>query len=545
MSLTDFPTLIDTFPTVNAGTGDKLNTAGKLHDAQHNKVSQAVVAVQRQLHGLILNPLGPVYGVLGNGVANDATGLNTAYAEVEAAGGGVLWLAKPPVNYRFTADLNWTSNRVSVLGPGSAAVLLQAVGTAKINIRPSTFTVTQGPSIGGFTVQGDGSAPSTATGIYTGDITGFHFDDIVVQGFTGTGSIGVHVHTDTQTELNVFDRLHLNGNAINIKWTNSNPSLNSLARNNFYRCHINVNAGQIGWQMRDEVNLYTSVLNITGNMAGAGTFFDIGDTAQINGCFVSIGMEQTSGSGGTPYIVAAGAYVFGYGVARFEGFSGWTGALSGGARHAPGWRIMGPEAVVSAVDSQVDGQIANFLGSGNAANVHPLLWDNAQDPYATIGFMTGTNIRAPFVTMYDSVASAFIIYKIGSGAPNNLAEVMRVTNQGHVIVTTGSPATGAALAAAGTSPPAPLSSGNNASGTFSLGTGTTPTSGAQARFTFATAWPVAPDVVLGFLSGGCWDVEPIITVTTTYIEVVFRQVPAASQAVGTWAFSFHAQGSAT
>lgn len=388
----------------------------------HNTVVHADLARWWNHRRDPLNALDPEFGIVGDG-ADESAALADFYA-AGVATGRPLHFPKPPVAYGYASDLDWDDNTVSVIGAGSGLVTLQAIGTARINIRPATFTATQGPSIGGFTVQGDGTAGGT--GIYTGDITGYHFDDIVVQGFTGAGAIGIHVATDTQTEINVWERLHLNGNTIGIKWTNSSPSLNSLARNNFHRLHINVNAGQTGWMMRDNGNLYTSVLNITGNMAGAGTFFDIGDTATINGCFIDIGMEQTSGSGGIPYTVATTAFVFGYGVARFENFSGWTGAISGGARHSPGWRIMGPEAVVNAVDSQVEGQIANFLGSGNAGNVHPVLWDSAQDPYATVGFITGTNIRSPFVVMYDSPASAFMVYKVGAGgAPNALTEVFR------------------------------------------------------------------------------------------------------------------------
>jgi hypothetical protein len=553
VSLTDttaFPGAVDVFPDINAVGGDMLNTVGKEHDALHDKTAKGLAVAEKLLKDAFVSAFDPRFGVIGDNIADDTTGLNAGYNAVHSAGGGIFWLPKPLSAYRHTANLNWTSNIVTVYAAGSGVVTIQAVGTALINVKPNPITVVQGPKFRGFTVQGDAAAPSGAVGIYTGDIIGSEWDDIVVQGFTGTNSIGLWFDNyNLFTERNVFKRVWLNNNNIGLLMghtTGGGPfGTNSFGYNRFLDLRINTFGSQIGFITQNDVNFYSSILNMVCNVDGAGTVFSIRDTSTMNGVVFAVGAEQTGGTGGIPYVVDSTAFVFGYGKMRFENFA-TDGTITGGPRATPAWRIMDNEAIRAGVDSAREGTIANFLGSGNTANVHPLLWDSLQNPFAFIGLLTGTNIAAPYVCMYDSAASAFLVYKRGSGAPSNMTELFRITNQAHIVVSGGGAPTAAAHAALGTSPPAPAISGNNVRGTVSLGTGTTPAAGHAVRVTWATAWPVAPVVTLtplvGLLLGGASGVNAEVVSTTTHFDIYFATAPAASQAVGTYPWSYVAIG---
>ncbi|WP_256788791.1 hypothetical protein [Frankia sp. AvcI1] len=107
----------------------------------------------------------------------------------------------------------------------------------------------------------------------------------------------------------------------------------------------------------------------------------------------------------------------------------------------------------------------------------------------------------------------------------------------------GAPAvTAAAGAAAGTSPPAPVvGPSNDQSGTVTFGSGSgSPAAGAQVIVSFSTAWASAPRAViispnndatqqLGLFAG-----RP----STTGFTVSAHTAPAASQAAGTFSFSY-------
>ncbi|HYH48872.1 MAG TPA: hypothetical protein VEG38_04920 [Acidimicrobiia bacterium] len=479
---------------------------------------------------------------VGNGMVDNTAALEDDYGELASAGGGVLFL---PPGVHNHGELTWDSNVVSVLGPGSGVCALQAIDDAPINIRPSPITVVQGPKFGGFTVQGDPSLPTGTAGIKTGDIIGAEWDDIVIQGFAGLGSTGLWIdNINLFTERNVFGRVWLNNNKESLRLSHTGGDeqpTNSFGYNRFLDLRINVWDGQTAIVAEDDINLYSSILNLVCNVDGAGTVYDIRDSASFNGVVFGSGAEQTGGTGGIPYKVAATAFVFGYGMMRFENFA-TDGILTGGARHTPAWRIMDQEAVRAGVDSAREGQIANFLGSGNPANVHPLLWDAIQNPFGFIGFLTGPNNASPYVCMYDSASSAFIVYKRGSGSPANMAEVQRVTNHGHVVVSAGTPATATNGAGAGTGAPTPATSGNNTKGTATFGTGTSPAAGLLGRVTFAQPWPVLPEIVLQPLSSACHDLKPIVLRNTDYFEIHASVTPAASQPLGTYNWSWHAKG---
>lgn len=185
MSLTDttsFPTGLDTFPDIAAGS-DSLNSVGKEHDALHDKTSKAVAQLER------IN-LGPThvnvkaFGALGNGAANDSAAITAAYAA--AADGAIMrfpvgeYMVDPAIlailaSRRIEGDgqyMTWLKLRSDTAG---AALDLNITGGG-----PSTRTQ-YGPQVKGIGIN-LGLAPS-ATGIkFRGNTAWVHVDDILIEG---------------------------------------------------------------------------------------------------------------------------------------------------------------------------------------------------------------------------------------------------------------------------------------------------------------------------------------------------------------------------
>jgi hypothetical protein len=113
------------------------------------------------------------------------------------------------------------------------------------------------------------------------------------------------------------------------------------------------------------------------------------------------------------------------------------------------------------------------------------------------------------------------------------------------LVQGGSAPTIAALTANGGSPPTPTVTGNDARGTASFGSGTTPTTGSQVTVTFAsgTAYVATPRVVLTALNSLTAAAQPYIAaVSATAFTIGFTIAPSASQTVGTYQLAFQVVG---
>lgn len=91
MSLTDFPTLVDTFTDPDDSAGDELNTPTKEHDAQHAKKNQALAATQRVTVGPTFENI-KGHGAAGSGLGNDSA----AFAAADAVSSdGAIWNLPP------------------------------------------------------------------------------------------------------------------------------------------------------------------------------------------------------------------------------------------------------------------------------------------------------------------------------------------------------------------------------------------------------------------------------------------------------------------
>jgi len=143
--------------------------------------------------------------------------------------------------------------------------------------------------------------------------------------------------------------------------------------------------------------------------------------------------------------------------------------------------------------------------------------------------MTGNDLNG-FGSGRDSFVSSGVIvrtdqnYSVGSGAASPTA---------------------AAQAAAGTSAPSPTIGSNtwDNAGLINTGTGSGPTTGTQVTVTFSGAWRRTPFVTITPENAATAALQPYVTSTsTTAFSVGFGVAPAASQAVGTYAFNFSVNG---
>ncbi len=129
MSLSDFPALVDTFPVIDAGAGDQLNTAGKEHDDFHNLLADAILAMQAKLgpdnslsvnsHDFILDKTAKfVANRYRTGFNSDTDALQAAAAAALAAGGGEVWAYGPWT----VEDRVEHGEAVNIRGAGSSQV---------------------------------------------------------------------------------------------------------------------------------------------------------------------------------------------------------------------------------------------------------------------------------------------------------------------------------------------------------------------------------------------------------------------------------------
>lgn len=301
-------------------------------------LTESVGATLRQKMVALVDPIASVIdrilvdvverGADPTGGNNVSTIMNDTYTSIHNAGGGILWI--PKGTFKYTSDLNWNSNLVSVLGPGSPAVTLQASGTAKIVARPSPFTITQGPKFGGFTVKGDATAPAGAVGVHSGDITGSEWNDVVIKNFSGPGSIGFHLQNNLSvgwTERNLFNRFWVDSNAIGIKCSMSaaavTAAMNSFGYNRWNDLRMNVGSGQVGFQASQDSLIYNNVFTaVVCNLHGTNpVMFDMLDTSSISGWMVCQA-EQTDGTGGIGVREASPKFQF-----VPNGFRNYTGTM--------------------------------------------------------------------------------------------------------------------------------------------------------------------------------------------------------------------------
>ncbi len=375
MSLTDFPALVDTFPVIDAGAGDDLNTAGKKHDDLHNFQSEAIVALQRV-------SVGPThYNVEGRTEATFQLRWLAALAEAQAGNGGVLVLTPGAKSAASLGTITKPNVSIWVPGGSASAPITHTAGGELLRWANSPLTVTQQGYIRGLKIVGNATTGAKGITFFdTGTLP--ELDDVVIADFTGTSALGMLVENGTWwNERTLGCRLHLDNNTIGMKL------LGVGAANSFFYwrmsdLRLNVNANQKGVQIAGTALLQGGIWNVLCNIGGNnGIVFDLADTAAWGGLVWATG-EQTSGTGGVDRNYASGA------IWAASGQVAITGVDTGIAANnwAP-WELRQAGQVWSRYPA-VPTVVAN--AAAGTAPPAPTITGNDRRFYVDIGTGTGT-----------------------------------------------------------------------------------------------------------------------------------------------------------
>lgn len=291
-----------------------------------------------------------------------------ALADANSAGGTII---VPAGAYTSSTLGTVTSQRVSIEGPGGPqATRITHTGTGNLlTFAPNPQGVDQMGTVRGIRFLGNANAGTRAIRCVDCGVLP-DFEDVVISGFNGSGSVGIDIeNVAIWNERGSGRRVSLEHNTIGMRLTGGGPS-NSLFYHRWLDLRLNIAANQIGIQARGTALLQGGIFNITVNMDGSnGVVMDLADTASWGGD-VYLSGEQTTGTGGILRRLAAGAY----------------------------WAASGAVGVVGCVDS---GTVANIWSPFErfGTHVHHLF---PAVPSVTMGAAAGTSPPTPTISGNDT-----------------------------------------------------------------------------------------------------------------------------------------------
>lgn len=181
-----------------------------------------------------------------------------------------------------------TSPGVSIVGEGSyASVFNCSVDGDCLRIYTLPFTVQQAGNFRGFALNGTGTA--SGSGIHMGEVIGAHFEDIMLNGFTGTNGSAMwmdNADANTWTERNTFVGIALTNSTKLLRFSveAGNPS---MGYNRFLDLRINVGGGAYtGFSLENTAQLYNTTIRATINNSPATSNtadFNLAGTSEFQG----------------------------------------------------------------------------------------------------------------------------------------------------------------------------------------------------------------------------------------------------------------------
>lgn len=135
------------------------------------------------------------------GIASvDDANLAAALSKAVAAGAGKIVLQSSTTAYAISSTHTINLPTISIEGQGSQQSVLAPVAGFTGDVLREQMNPWPGQgqagSFRGFRIDGL-SVTGTATGLHIGDGEGYYLDDVIVQNFSGAGSIGIHVDNVT------------------------------------------------------------------------------------------------------------------------------------------------------------------------------------------------------------------------------------------------------------------------------------------------------------------------------------------------------------
>jgi hypothetical protein len=196
--------------------------------------------------------------------------------------------------------------------------------------------------------------------------------------------------------------------------------------------------------------------------------------------------------------------------------------------------------------------IADAVHSGKALDLSAVL-NNATgagtgigDKLALYGTSFGLGIQSGRIVAFCGTGNNGFAVRpddtTGGHSHSQGADAIALLANGHIIAS-GSVPTAAAGSNAGTTPPAPVISGDDTSGAVTFGTGTTPAAGNMVVVTFGSPFSAAPIVTLTPRNAATAALNDYVTsVGTGAFTIAFASAPAASQANTVYSMGYQVIG---
>jgi pectate lyase-like protein len=299
------------------------------------------------------------YGADPTGTSDSSVAFNAAIAAAHTNSGTVYI---PPGAYKVggTALTNITKAAVNIKGAGSAASFLLYTGSGDcLRVQMASFVASQQCGvIEGITIDGTLAAGTSACGLHYGDAMNGCFRDLVVQNFTGTSAIGIHMdNVNDYTEGTCWDRVYVANCTTDVLFDingGGSPSGvdNSFGYQRIRQLRLLCNSGQVGFAQRNGALIYNHEFGVTGNFHSGSTVMTIagitgvGTTGMAHGAY-SFQVEVTGGGTATGISLSQFAQMTGAGTVDLE--SGSMASAVGGSNPGQfdlsGWVFLGTAAL--------------------------------------------------------------------------------------------------------------------------------------------------------------------------------------------------------
>ncbi len=242
--------------------------------------------------------------------------INAQIALLPIIGGynaGVITI--PPGNYFQATPVIVNSPSVSIIGAGSGAVQITCTMNApcwEIRLNPFIVYPIVGGQISGFTLSGLASNPN-GVGIHMGDITNTKLEDLLIQGFTGANAVGMWWdNINGWMERINLQRVNLNANTTNFKFTVAGPAFSSFCYNQLLDLRMNVGANQTGIDFESGWLCGSTLMMVVNGIGSNKTYINIAGNSQWNDNLYDIKVED-DGGGGRRLVTAPGTAFTGEG----------------------------------------------------------------------------------------------------------------------------------------------------------------------------------------------------------------------------------------
>lgn len=357
------------------------------------------------------------------GSADSTTAIQNAIAAAVSAGGGVVYL--PAGTYKIAGNISQavTNTPVYIIGDGRWCTFLNFTGTGAClrlyDTQVAGTSTNWGGCIKGITIDGTSHTSTAASGLHIGDLFQYELD-VVVQNFTATGDIGVHLDSQyfytEQLRGDIFISNCATGVAFDANSTSGNVT------GSFYRADLNIWLNQNtyaynGVTFLNGTYIVDGALHIRGNFTGgssgptsSGPWVlgltgegpvgrqDAGTFSFLAGCNLDIQVECDSTAAHGPYDI--------YFDASFTGYITNTyGVLD---------FLVAETTTFTACNAP--GQISNYWGPTNGdtfPNLLPLMNSNLGSGTQLINSTTAANIT----NLTLAVGATFTAYRIKAYIP--------------------------------------------------------------------------------------------------------------------------------